>query len=65
MLDNTFQYQYVPTHANAIPYIVGLILGTLFVLVKDHDWQPSKVSRESPKPTVYSQTSIETKDTDF
>ncbi|XP_034241143.1 nose resistant to fluoxetine protein 6-like [Thrips palmi] len=38
----TFVYQYVRTHTNALPYVVGLLAGALFYLANRDKWQPSK-----------------------
>ncbi|XP_034234273.1 nose resistant to fluoxetine protein 6-like [Thrips palmi] len=40
--DPTFVYQYVRAHTNAVPYVVGLLTGTLFHLADRNKWQPSK-----------------------
>ncbi|XP_034240138.1 nose resistant to fluoxetine protein 6-like [Thrips palmi] len=40
--DPTFVHQYVQTHNNAVPYVVGLIVGTLFYLANRREWRPSK-----------------------
>ncbi|XP_034239983.1 nose resistant to fluoxetine protein 6-like [Thrips palmi] len=41
-MDPTFIYQYLPAQTNAVPYVVGLVTGTLFYLANRDKWQPSK-----------------------
>ncbi|XP_034250941.1 nose resistant to fluoxetine protein 6-like [Thrips palmi] len=42
--DPHFVHQYVQTHNNAVPYVVGLIAGTLFYLANRREWRPSKTT---------------------
>ncbi|XP_034240137.1 O-acyltransferase like protein-like [Thrips palmi] len=41
-IDPAFIYQYLPTHTNVVPYVLGLVTGTLFYLANRDKWQPSK-----------------------
>ncbi|XP_034240919.1 nose resistant to fluoxetine protein 6-like [Thrips palmi] len=38
----TFVYQYVLAHTNALPYVVGLLAGTLLYLADLRAWRPSE-----------------------